>query len=116
MDSPIGMGERAAKLVLLCAAAAALASCGRIGDLQPAPGQPLPVKPKLARTVPTPEELLSPPTVARPERVDELQSRNRPRAADRFDLPPPDGGEAPAAETNSQTEQRTDDPGPATPQ
>ncbi len=110
------MGERAAKLGLLTAGAALIASCGQIGDLKPAPGQPLPIKPKLARTTPTPEELLSPPTVARPERVDELQSRNRPRQADRFDLPPPDGGEAPVAETDTQTEQRTDDPGPATPQ
>lgn len=110
------MGERAAKLGLLTAVAGLIAGCGQVGDLKPAPGQPLPVKPKLARTVPTPEELLSPPTIARPERVDELQSRNRPRSADRFDLPPPDGGEAPAAETNTQTEQRTDDPGPATPQ
>ena len=92
-----------------------VAGCGKIGDLQPAPDQPLPVKPKLAQTVPTAEELLAPPPYARPERTDEIQSRNRPRTADRFDLPPPDGGAAPSVETNGQAEARTNDPGPATP-
>ena len=33
---------------------AALGSCGRQVDLKPAPGQPLPVKPLMARTTPTP--------------------------------------------------------------
>lgn len=90
--------------------------CGRVGDLQPPPGKSLPVKPKLARTTPTPEELLTPPPYARPERVDEILRRSEPRRADRFDLPPPDGGAAPAAETDGVAENRTDDPGPATPQ
>jgi predicted small lipoprotein YifL len=94
----------------------ALAACGRVGELRPAPGQSLPVKPKLARTTPTAEQLLTPPPIARPERVDELQSRNEPRGSDRFDLPPPDGGSAPVAETNTQAERRLHDPGPATPQ
>jgi hypothetical protein len=90
--------------------------CGRVGDLQPAPGQSLPVKPKLARTTPTPQELLTLPPYARPERVDEILRRSEPRRSDRFDLPPPDGGAAPAAETDGAAENRTDDPGPATPQ
>ncbi|WP_294171340.1 hypothetical protein [uncultured Sphingomonas sp.] len=94
----------------------ALASCGRVGELRTAPGQPLPVKPKLARTTPTAEDLLARPPYARPERVDELQSRNEPRGSDRFDLPPPDGGAAPVAETNTQAEQRIDEPGPIKPQ
>ena len=93
----------------------ALGACGRVGELRPPPGQALPVKPKLARTVPTAEDLLTPPPIARPERVDELQSRNEPRESDRFDLPPPDGGAAPVAETD-QAEQRTDDPGTIKPQ
>ncbi len=93
-----------------------LAGCGRIGELEPPPGGSLPVKPKLARTTPTPEELLTPPPYAQPERVDEILRRSEPRRADRFDLPPPDGGAAPAAETDGEAENRTDDPGPATPQ
>ena len=76
----------------------------------------MPVKPKLARTTPTTEELLTPPPYARPERVDEILRRSEPRRADRFDLPPPDGGAAPVAETDEQAENRTDDPGPATTQ
>lgn len=76
------------------ALALALAACGRVGELQPPPGQPLPVKPKLATTTPTPEELLTPPTLARPVRVDEILTRSEPRRPDRFDLPPPSGADA----------------------
>ena len=72
------------------------AACGRVTDLQPAPGKSLPVKPLLAKTTPTPEELLTPPPYARPERVDELMKRSEPRRHDPFDLPPPSGGPAPA--------------------
>jgi hypothetical protein len=53
------------------------------------------VKPLLAKVTPTAEELLTPPTYARPERIDELMRRSEPRHPDRFDLPPPDGGLAP---------------------
>ena len=82
----------------------ALAGCGRAGDLRPAAGEPLPVKPLLAATTPTPEELLVPPTIARPVRVDEILRRNEPRRPDRFDLPPPSGVEAaPEPEGDSQT-------------
>jgi hypothetical protein len=112
----IGTAAKLGKLGLWAGLALGLAACGRIGDLEPAPGQSLPVKPKMASSTPTPEDLLTPPSYARPERIDEIQSRNRPREADRFDLPPPDGGAAPVAETNTQAEDRVDDPGPATPQ
>jgi len=81
---------------LLLFAALGLAGCGRVAELQPAPGHALPVKPMMARTTPTVEQLLTPPTYARPSRVDELVTRSRPRAADPFDLPPPSGGEAPS--------------------
>lgn len=104
------------KLALVLVLGAGAASCGRVGDLKPPAGQPLPVKPKLARTTPTAEDLLTPPPYARPERVDELLRRNQPRRPDRFDLPPPDGGNAPVAETDNMSEDRTQDPGPATPQ
>ena len=81
--------------LLLLTAALGLAACGRVAELQPAPGHALPVKPEMARTTPTVEQLLTPPTYARPDRVDELVKRSQPRAADPFDLPPPSGGAAP---------------------
>src|SRR3954469_3001494 len=81
---------------LLLLAAALLAGCGRVAELQPAPGHTLPVKPEMARTTPTVEQLLTPPTYARPDRVDELVKRSQPRASDPFDLPPPSGGAAPS--------------------
>ena len=76
----------------LVAAALLLAGCGNIGDLEPPPGKPLPVKPLMARSTPTPEELLKLPAYASPDRVDELMRRSAPRMSDRFDLPPPSGG------------------------
>ena len=91
-----------------------VAGCGKIAPLEPAPGQPLPVKPLLARATPTAEQLLTPPPYARPERVDELVKRSAPRKADRFDLPPPDGGAAPAPVREE--ESSSNQAGPATPQ
>ena len=84
-----------ARLFMLTAGALAAGACGQMAELQPAPGEPLPVKPLLARTTPTAEQLLTLPTNADPERIDELVKRSVPRAPDRFDLPPPDGGAAP---------------------
>jgi len=104
------------KSALLLAALAAVASCGRVGTLQPKPGSSLPVKPKTALATPTVDELLKLPPTARPQRTDEIQARNQPRQADRFDLPPPDGGAAPQVETNGQTDTPTNQTGPVTPQ
>lgn len=73
----------------------ALGACGRAGELRPPPGASLPVKPKLATVTPTPEQLLTPPAIARPVRVDEILRRSEPRQPDRFDLPPPSGADAP---------------------
>jgi hypothetical protein len=99
------------------AAIVLLAACGRVADLKPAPGQPLPVKPLLARTTPTPEQLLTPPPYAHPERVDELMKKSEPREPDPFDLPPPSGGAAPALPAGSDPEPvSNDETGPATPQ
>jgi hypothetical protein len=78
--------------VIIAAAALLLAACGNIGDLEPPPGQPLPLKPAMARATPTPEQLLTVPAYARPARVDELMRRSAPRMSDRFDLPPPSSG------------------------
>jgi hypothetical protein len=73
-----------------------LAGCGRVAELKPAKGEALPVKPLMARTTPTPQELLTIPTYAKPDRVDELVKRSQPRPQDPFDLPPPTGGSAPS--------------------
>src|SRR5947209_7793539 len=83
--------------ILLIAATLLVGSCGRRAELVPAPGHTLPVKPMLARATPTFDELLTPPTQARPTRIDELVTRSKPRAADPFDLPQPTGGAAPPA-------------------
>ena len=90
-----------------------LTACGRVAPLEPAPGQSLPVKPAMAQKTPDAEELLTPPTFARPERIDELMKRSQPRRADRFDLPPP-SGEAPTL-PQTQEENSSEEAGPATP-
>jgi hypothetical protein len=51
----------------------------------------------MARTTPTPEQLLQVPPYARADRVDELMKRSEPRPQDPFILPPATGGSAPAA-------------------
>jgi hypothetical protein len=75
-----------------------LASCGKVADLEPAAGSPLPQKPALANRPLTPDELLALSPQARPKRVDELNKRGEIRQTDRFDLPPPDGSPAPPPE------------------
>ena len=86
-----------------------------MGPLEPAQGEPLPVKPMMAQTTPTAEDLLTKPTYAQPQRVDELIKRSQPRPVDRFDLPPPDGGAAPLPVGAGQ-DSSTNETGPATPQ
>ena len=66
-----------------------LAGCGSRVALKPAPGQGTPPVPAMAATAPTTEQMLTPTTEARPERVDELLRRSEERQEDRFDLPPP---------------------------
>jgi hypothetical protein len=95
-------------------ALAGLAACGKVALLEPPAGRPLPVKPLMANVTPTAEQLLTPPPYARPERVDELVKRSAPRKADRFDLPPPDGGAAPAQIGEEETS--SNQAGPVPPQ
>ena len=102
-----------AKRLAAFAATILVAACGKVAPLEPAAGQPMPVKPLMARTTPTAEQLLTPPPYARPDRVDELVRRSAPRKADRFDLPPPDGGAAPAAVEEEETS--SNQAGPVTP-
>jgi hypothetical protein len=106
---------RFARLALL-AAVIGLAACGRVSDLKPPPGKSLPVKPMMARTTPTAEQLLTAPPYARPDRVDDLVKKSQPRAADPFDLPPPTGGAAPALPTGTDPQPTSNETGPATPQ
>ena len=90
--------------IILIASAAALSGCGNVGNLKPAPGQPLPVKPLMARTTPTPEDLLAIPSYAKPGRVDELMRRSEPRSPDPFSLPPPSGAAAPSLPAGSESQ------------
>ena len=101
---------------LIVLAAFLLGACGQMADLQPARGQSLPVKPLLANRIPTAAELLTPPTNADPERIDELVKRSEPRKPDRFDLPPPEGGAAPVLPAGTDPEPVDKDAGPSTPQ
>ena len=96
---------------------AALCACGRTAPLRPAQGEPLPVKPLLASTSPTADELLTPPAYANPQRIDELIKRSQPRSVDRFDLPPANGGAAPAPlPPGTGEDSQTNELGPASPQ
>jgi hypothetical protein len=97
------------------AALLVLAGCGKMADLEPAKGQPLPVKPLMARATPTPNELLAPPAYANPDRVDELMKKSTPRQSDPFDLPPPTG-QAPSLPVEELNNETTNEVGPATPQ
>jgi len=90
-----------AKRILFIAGLGALAGCGRVADLHPAPGHSLPVKPLMARATPTVDELMTPPSYTRPARVDELVKKSQPRPQDPFDLPPPTGGNAPTLPAGS---------------
>jgi len=101
--------------VALLLATIGLGSCGRVADLEPAPGKSLPVRPMMARTTPTPEDLLTPPPYARPDRVDELIRRSQPREPDAFDLPPPTGGAAPSLPAGADPEPVTNETGVSTP-
>ena len=90
-----------AQRILVVITLAALAGCGRVADLKPAAGHALPVKPLMARAIPTVDELLTPPSYTRPGRVDELMKKSQPRPQDPFDLPPPTGGTAPSLPAGS---------------
>lgn len=68
----------------------ALSACGMREALGPATGQHMPPAPAMASRAMTTDELITPPTIARPERLDELLQRSEERHDDRFDLPPGD--------------------------
>lgn len=99
----------------IAAALLALGACGKMAPLEPAEGQPLPPKPLMARVTPSPEDLLTPPAYANPNRVDELMKKSTPRKPDPFDLPPPTGA-APTVPVQELQNPATDRLGPVTPQ
>jgi hypothetical protein len=105
---------RPSRIILLIVVLGA-GGCGRVADLQPAAGKPLPVKPLMARSTPTPNELLAIPTDFKPSRVDELVTRSQVRPVDPFDLPPPTGGAAPSQPAGTDPQPVTNETGPATP-
>ena len=76
------------RIPILLPAFALLAACGNMEPLQPKTGQSMPPKPALAVKAPTTEELLTPPSNARPARQDDGLRRSEERADDPFDLPP----------------------------
>ena len=79
----------------------ALAGCGLREPLAPAQGQQMPPAPAMASRAMTTDELLEPPPIARPGRVDELLRRSEVREDDRFYLPP---GDVPADGNSSADE------------
>jgi hypothetical protein len=102
--------------LLLIVGIAALAGCGRVSELKPEAGKSLPMKPLMARTTPTADQLLTSPPYARPDRVDELMKRSEARKPDPFDLPPPTGGAAPPLPAGTSPEPVSTETGPVTPQ
>ena len=86
-------------------ALAALAGCGLRQPLEPPPGAARPPAPAMASRPPTTEEMLTPPPIARPQRLGDPLRQSEPRREDRFDLPPADvpSGEDPVrTETDGQ--------------
>ena len=67
-----------------------LSACGLREPLSPAQGQHMPPAAAMASRPMTTDELITPPAIARPERLDELLQRSEERHDDRFDLPPGD--------------------------
>ena len=66
----------------------ALSACGSRGDLKPATGAAMPVKPFAATATPTATRLMTPSVQVRPLRSDDLSRSSEQRKRDDFDLPP----------------------------
>ena len=76
------------RLVLILALMSS--ACGLREPLRPAQGERMPPAPAMASRPLTTDELITPPAIARPERLDELLQKSEERHDDRFDLPPGD--------------------------
>jgi hypothetical protein len=75
------------RLVALCLVLP-LTACGAARNLKPAAGKALPVAPYGASATPSPSQLLTASSQARPERSDELLRNSEERQDNEFDLPP----------------------------
>lgn len=82
--------RKTAALILIPAMAAALAGCGQRAALAVKQGEKLPPAPYGRAVQPNAAELLTPPTIAIPERSVELRTRSEERQDDPYDLPPPE--------------------------
>ena len=76
------------KRLAIVAVILALAACGAARELKPANGESLPVAPYGAAATPTPTQLLTASSQARPERSDEVLRNSQERQGNEFDLPP----------------------------
>ena len=82
------MIRKHARIAIAVGLAAALAACGKVGDLEPRTGQSLPPKAYGQTSEQTAETLSTPSVQARPGRSDELLRRSERREDDPFDLAP----------------------------
>jgi len=82
--------RKTAALILLPVLAATLAGCGQRAQLAVKQGEQLPPAPYGRAVQPKASELLTPPTLAIPERSVELRTRSEERQDDPYDLPPPE--------------------------
>ncbi len=78
------------RLIVAIVGAWVLSACGQKADLEPLPGQSLPVAPVGAEAPADAAELLELDPQAAPERSVELRRRSEEREDDPFDLPPPE--------------------------
>jgi predicted small lipoprotein YifL len=92
---------------LLLVGLVTLAGCGLRQPLEPPPGQSRPPAPAMADRPLTTQEMLTPPPIARPERMGEPLTRSEPRRGDRFDLPPAD---VPAGDDPTDPDDEDDQP------
>ncbi|MBN8808034.1 MAG: hypothetical protein J0I47_07325 [Sphingomonas sp.] len=76
------------KRIVLVLALAALSGCGAARDLQPVAGRALPPAPYGATATPTPTQLLTASSQARPQRSDDVLTSSEVRQGNEFDLPP----------------------------
>ena len=76
------------RILLVSLVALAATACGKVGDLEPRPGNSLPPKAYGQTTEQTAAGLTTPSAQARPGRTDELLKRSERREDDPFDVAP----------------------------
>jgi hypothetical protein len=69
--------------------AATLSACGAANQLKPSDDHSLPVAPYGATATPTPKQLMTPSSQARPQLDQGVLTNSQKRDPDPFDLPPP---------------------------